>query len=189
MNIGKILLGVGEAVVSTMVPGASAIIKMVNSFLPEDNKLPDTATGSQVTSAIASLTPDQQAAVMSKELDVEIENIRGNVSIVQSMNEADGPGNSTRPMIADRMAWLVTIGDGFFVFAVGWAILTKDYTTIKALEGAWMLMLAILATPTALLIRYFNARTDEKKARYAVMAGQDAPAAGWANIIKAFTGK
>ncbi len=188
MNIGKVLLDVGEAVVSTMVPGGPAIIKLVNSFLPEDKKLPETATGTQVSSAIATLPPDQQAAVMLKELDVEIEDIRGNVSIVQSMNEADGPGNSTRPMIADRMAWAICGGVWVFILAIAWAIVTKDAATISALNPAWMLMALVLGVPSTVVLRYFNARTDEKKARYAVMAGQEAPASGLANIIKAFTG-
>jgi len=189
MNIGKILLGVGEAVVSAVVPGGPQIIKLVNSLLPDENKLPETATGNQVQAAIQSLTSEQQASVLLKELDVEAEEIRGNVSLVQSMNEADGPGNSTRPKIADRMAWAICGGVWVFILAIAWAIVTKDSATITALNPAWMLMALVLGVPSAVVLRYFNARTDEKKARYAVMAGQEAPAAGLANIIKAFTGK
>lgn len=66
MDLGNILKKVGGAIISTVVPGGSAIIGLINGFLPEDKKLPDNATGAQAQSAIATLSSVDQAQILKE---------------------------------------------------------------------------------------------------------------------------
>ncbi|MDH5297858.1 MAG: hypothetical protein OEV91_02450 [Desulfobulbaceae bacterium] len=190
MNIANVLLKVGGAVVSSVVPGGAAIVEMVNAFLPDDKKLPATATGTQVQTAVDSLPPEQKEAVLLKEMDVQIEDIKGWTNIVESLATADGVGASTRPKIAMMMAWAVCATSGLFTLAWAWAIVSGDATTLMQLGNSYLLITALLATPTALLYAYFGMRKDEKLARYGAAMGQaPAPPSGLTGLIKSFTGK
>jgi len=155
-------------------PAIGAAIKAVNVFLPEDKKLPETATGADVASAIATLPPDIQMQLYSKEIDLEITESNNHAAIVKAMAEADGPGNTTRPYIALMMAWCIVAQ----VVAVFLAIVMAafdDTAGILALKDNWEFILVTLATPAALLRSYFGQRTEEKLGRYSVLGGGAVP--------------
>jgi len=61
MNLGDILKTVGSGLIKTLVPGGGLLIDAVNGFLPDDKKLPNTATGQDAQNAINTLTPEQKA--------------------------------------------------------------------------------------------------------------------------------
>lgn len=172
MDLKSILMKAGGAVLSSVIPGGGLIVDLINSFLPSDTQVPKNATGTQAISAIQQLPPDKQAEVFTKELDVEIEEIRGFVQVQQALSEADASGASTRPYIAKLMAYCVCFVT--WVFSVMWilAISYDNTTTIRALTDSWPLMLTVLGTPTALLRAYFGMRTKEKKSRYHIASGQ-----------------
>ena len=179
MKLGDILKKAGAAVIRDAVPGGGLILDMVNQFLPDDKKLPKDATADQATAAIQSLTPDQQAMLMSKELDVQIEEVRSWTSIQEALAKADEAGASTRPWIAKLMAVTVVAAISIFMVAWAYAIGSKSSETLKALSESWEIMLMVIGTPTTLLRAYFGMRTEEKKARYGVAVGAaPAPAAG-----------
>lgn len=190
MNIKNVLLKAGEAVVSAVVPGGVAIVELVNSFLPDDKKLPASATGNQVDMAIKTLPPDQQASIMLKEMDVEMADIQSWTGIVSSLAGADGVGSSTRPTIAVMMACTVCAAIWIFVFAWSWAIYNDKTSTLMQLSNSYLMLTALLATPTALLYAYFGMRKEEKLARYGAAMGQ-APSgtSGLSGLIKSFTVK
>ena len=173
MDIGSILMKVGTGIIKKVVPGASEIIDVVNGFLPDDNKLPADATGEQVQGAIDTLPAADRASIMSKELDVKIEEIRGWSNVVNSLAAADATGSSTRPWIAKLMAGIVAFAIIVFVSIWGYAVGAGKTEMIKATNDAWPMIATILGTPTVLLRAYFGLRTEEKKARYATSSGQE----------------
>jgi len=177
MNLLKILGTVGSGLISTMVPGGAAIVAGINAFLPDDKKLPEDATGTQVQDAVSSLPPDKQAEILNKKYDVKIEEIRSWASIQGHLAKADAVGASTRPEIAMMMAWLVVL-QVFTVCALMIAsvamINNELLTTIKEF---WPMLLASMGTPILLLRAYFGMRTEEKKHRVHAATGV-APIAG-----------
>jgi len=188
MKLGSILTKIGSSIIRDVVPGGGLIIDAVNAFLPQDKKLPENATGRQATQAVNTLTPDQQAQILSKELDVEIAEITSWAQIQDSLARADQSGSSTRPRIALMMAEIV----GFVVVAFASmfiiAIFRDQTDMIEKLTNAWPLILAVIATPTVLLRAYFGMRTKEKKARYQMAAGnmEEPNTSIWGDIISAF---
>lgn len=174
MELGTILKKIGGSVIKNVIPGggiASLVIDSINAFLPEDKQLPEAATGDQAMSAIASLPPDQQAQVLSKQFDVEIAEINGWVQVVESLAKADATGASTRPEIALMMARVVCFAVIVAISSWAVAVLTNKENLLGNLNGSWPLVVAVLATPTALLRSYFGMRTDEKKSRYSAATG------------------
>ena len=171
MNLLKILGQVGGAVVSTMVPGGAAIVAGINAFLPDDKKLPETATGVQVQDAISTLPPDQQAAVLSKQYDVEITKSNNWASIQGHLSEADKAGASTRPTISMMMAWLVVLQVFTLCALMSATIALRDDHLLDTLKDFWPLILTSMGTPIMLLRSYFGMRTEEKKHRVHAASG------------------
>lgn len=172
MKLGSILAKVGTTVFKSIVPGGSLIIDLVNGFLPKEKKLPNEATGEQIAQVVDTLPPDQQAQILSKEIDVELAEINSWTQVQASLSEADKAGASTRPRIALMMAEIVAFV--VIAFSTMWviAILQDQVEMIKVLSDSWPLVLAIIATPTALLRAYFGMRSKEKKDRYSAAMGQ-----------------
>ena len=172
MDIGKILTKVGTSLIRDIVPGAGAVIDLINGFLPDDKKLDiETTTGIKAISAINQLPPAEQTQILSKQLDVEITEIKEWSNVISMLAEADKSSNSTRPKIAIMMSWCVTLSILIFISLWTVAITRDKVDMIKALSDAWPLMLTVLATPTALLRAYFGMRADEKKSRYKMAQG------------------
>jgi len=184
MKLFDILKKVGSVALRTMVSISGPIIDAVNMFLPEDKKLPSDATGDQVNRAVDTLPPEQQAQLLSKEYDVEIAEITSWTQIQSSLAEADKVGASTRPKIALMMAWIVCYAEIIAISMWGYAVIKNQVS----LENSWPLIVAILATPIALLRAYFGMRSKEKKGRYNAAAGQPAQSNLLTNIIKTIRG-
>jgi len=179
MKLSKILTTVGGTILKNVIPGAGIVIDLVNGFLPDNKKLDiNTATGTDITKAVNALPPEQQTQVLSKEFDVEIEEIRGFTTRFQAAIEADKTGNTTRPQIALMMGEIVSFAVIVSITALFIAIFTNNHTTIDKMADLWPLMLAILATPTALLRAYFAMRSREKEARYQVATDQSIATGG-----------
>ena len=190
MNFGKALKSIAGpllGVASALIPGGPIILGAINAMLPEDKKLPPTATGSDMHQAVNNLPPNAKASLMEKELDVEIAEIVAWEGIQESMSKADVAGASTRPRIAVMMAQVVVFVILVFISVWAIAIFHKDLETLKIINDSWATILAVIATPTALLRAYFGMRTKEKQSRYSAMSGQDV-GGGLAGLIKAFKG-
>ena len=188
MKLGDILKKVGSTIIRNIIPGGGLVVDLVNGFLPKEKQLPSDATGEQVTQAVSSLPPEQQAQLLSKEIDVELAEINSWTQVQGSLAEADKLGASTRPQIALMMAHIVA----FVVwgFSSMWivAIFRDQIDMVQRLAEAWPLMLAVVGTPTALLRAYFGMRTKEKRERYSVAMGQGKPTNILVDIAKAIKG-
>jgi len=131
MKLKDILTTVGSGLISTLVPGGGAIIELVNGFLPDDKKLPSSATGNDAVSAISALPPETQQSILIKELDVEIEEIKGDTSRFNAMCEVDKTGHTTRPQIALMMAYMVCFAILAMVSLICVVIANRDELMIR----------------------------------------------------------
>ncbi len=175
-TIGNFLLKAGGAALNVVAPGAGTeVVNLVNTFLPADKKLPENATGHQVREAINTLPPEKQAEILTREIDVEIEEIHAWTKVADTLARADQAGASTRPEIANRMAWLVTYAVAVAITA--WAATLITGRGLDKLTTAWPFILSVIGPPMVLLRAYFGLRTREKTTRYQAATGQP-PAAG-----------
>lgn len=185
MNLGDILKTVGTGLIASIAgPAAPLIIAGINGFLPGDKQLPENATGEQAQSAINSLSPELQASVLEKEYDVKKEEIRGFTDRFKAMAEVDATGNTTRPQIALMMAQVVCFTIVVTVSMWAYAVITKNDVMISTINDSWMLIGAIIATPSALLRAYFAMRTKEKQQKYEAATGVSAPISLLAGLFK-----
>ena len=171
MNLGKILMKAGSAVISSVVPGGGLIVDMINGFLPEDKQLPPTATGAEAQTAINGLTPELRMQLMSKELDLEIAETNAWASVQESLAKADATGNTARPTIANRMSWLVVTQVYVVSFCVLYTAVTGDENVLKVLTDSWEMLTASMGIPSLVLLQYFGKRTKEKLERYNLAMG------------------
>lgn len=171
MKLLDILKTVGSGLISTMVPGGGAILKVVNGFLPDDNQLPDNATGQDAENAISKLSSVDRASVLNKEYDVKIEEIRGFTDRFKAMADVDKSGNTTRPQIAMLMAVCVVFTVLVTISIFSYAVFKSDADMIKAIVSGWPFITAVLVIPSALLRAYFAMRTKEKQQKYEAVTG------------------
>jgi len=166
MNLLSILGKVGTSILADVIPGGNTILKVVNEFLPDDSKLGDKATGTDIQDAVSSLPAEVQAQVLTKKFDVEIAAIEGHTNVVKALGDVDKTGHSTRPAIAMMMARIVAFSVVVIISFLAVAMFNKDADIITAIGDNWPLFIAILGTPTALLRSYFGMRTKEKQQKY-----------------------
>lgn len=184
MNLLKILGTVGSGLVSALVPGGGAIVAGINAFLPDDKKLPETATGTQVQDAISTLPPQQQAEILSKEYDVEIAKVNAWVDIQGHLSKADEAGASTRPQISMMMAWLVVLQVFTICAVMAATIAMRDNELLSTFKEFWPFLIASMGIPAKLLHSYFGMRTEEKKHRVQAATGVAPIASALASLFK-----
>ncbi len=173
MNLLSILSKVGGSILADVIPGANTILKVVNGFLSDEDKLSDKATGTDIQAAISSMPANVQVEILKKEFDVEIVNIKEHTKVVAALGEVDKTGNSTRPFIALLMAWVVSFAIVGLVIMLGIAINSKDSDTIVAISNNWPLITAVLGIPAGLLNSYFGKRTKEKQQKYQAISNTE----------------
>lgn len=184
MNLLKILGTVGSGIISTMVPGGAAIVAGINAFLPDDKKLPENATGTEVQDAVSTLPPEKRAEILAKEYDVEIAKIESWATIQGHLSKADQSGASTRPTIAIMMAWLVVLQVITVCIIMLCSAAFANNEILATIKEFWPMLLASMGTPILLLRSYFGMRTEEKKHRVHAATGI-APIAGLiSNLFK-----
>ena len=184
MDFGSILKTVGSGLISTLVPGGSAIIAGINAFLPDDKKLPDNATGEQAQSAINTLSPHDKAIVLSKQFDVEITAIKEYTKVAMALGDVDKTGHSTRPTIAMMMACCVVFAIFVTISLFAYAIFKSDSKMIEAITGGWPFIVGVLSVPSSVILHYFGKRTKEKQQKYEAVTGISAPIGILASIFK-----
>lgn len=175
-SILKAAATVAAPLISSHPLGAAALAA-INEFLPEDKQVGANATGKEVLDRIGALPSGQQAALLEKTIEAEVEKDRIFASSVQVMAEVDKAGASTRPYIAVLMAWYFVVTGVLLAVALLLAV-QEGEAQLRAMGDLWMIVLMWMGLPIALLRSYFGLRTDEKNARYAAAVGQNIPARG-----------
>ncbi len=174
-NIASMFMDQGLNLAANAITGGG---KKAKEFIEEKTGVslndPDKLTANDVAK-IRRIENDPEISIELKQLSLEYlkednrheEAIENNWSeIVTTLSNADSNSSSTRPKIAVGMAQVVAFAIIIFVSALAYAVCNNAIDTIKSISQAWPLLLAILATPTALLRSYFGMRTKEKQARY-----------------------
>ncbi|NQY62646.1 MAG: hypothetical protein HRT38_02795 [Alteromonadaceae bacterium] len=188
MNLLKILSKVGGAILTDLIPGGKEIVNVVNGFLPDEKKLPTTATGSDIQTVISTLPPNQKSTLLEKQFDVELAEIEAHTNVTIALGDVDKTGSSTRPFVALLMAWVVAFAIVVLISMLAFAIKQSDSETIKAVGDSWPLVTAMLAIPSALLRAYFGMRTKEKQQKYQAVSNQQTPASGLTSLLKIWKG-
>ena len=183
MKLLDILKTVGSGLISEL-PLGGTILGMVNGFLSDDNKLPNNATGQQAQTAIDTLSSTDKANVLSKEYDVQIEEIRADVSMFQALCEVDKTGNTTRPEIALDMSKIICFSVIAIVSLYCVAIGTGNEDMIQSIVSGWPFIVAVLGVPAGIVNSYFGKRTKEKQQKYQAASGVSAPLGILASLFK-----
>jgi len=178
---------VGSGILAA-VPGGPLVLGAVNAFLPDDEKLPDTATANQVNSAMARLTPDQQAQIMTKEFEVDITQIKESYSTVRVMLESDAKNpHSTRPYIVKHSFHLVAIISLIVIIMWAYGVGTDNDVLVTAVMDGWPFVVAIISPFVVLLKAYFGILKQEHKNKLQAAGGiTPEPIKGIAGIISNF---
>lgn len=184
MKLWDIVKSLGSAALQVALPGTgSLIIGAVNGLLSDDKKLPITATGHDVSAAIASLPPDQQASVMEKEFDVDIIQITESNATLRTMLETEAKSpHTTRPYIAKGSFHVVAFAIIVAVSLWAYAVLRENEGLVSTVMNGWPFILGVTAPLVTLLSAYFGILKKEQKNKLDAAQGNSTPA-GIAGIL------
>jgi len=165
MNLFEIAKRVGTGLIRELVPGGGLLIDVVNEILPDGQKLPQNATGTMLETAAKGLPPEQQAALMLKQFDVQINETTQSNETLRSMlaSEAITP-QSTRPKMALgafhlTAALTIMITSGWLY---GVLVGPKDSIAKTIMEG-WPFVVALINPFVVLMWAYFGILKQEQK--------------------------
>jgi len=176
MKLWDIVKTVGSGIIKEVVPGGGAILSVINDLLPDDKKLPHTATGYDINNAIETLPPEQRVAVFEKEFDVDITRIKEAGSTLRAMLEFDSQNpHSTRPKIALYSFYVIAFAIVVAISAWGVGVLRSDEDMIKAVVDGWPFILAMIGPLVILLHGYFGVLKIEHKNRLDAAGGNSTP--------------
>ena len=160
MKLKDIIGGIG-AVASFIHPAIGGAITAVNSFLPDDDKLSDTATPAEIHEKIAGFPSDVQTQILEGEVEVKLAEVNSEVERYRILAETDA--QSTRPLIARLMAYCVC----FIIVLYSGIIIYAIYSKTDVAEW-WPLFGVIIAVPAEVLRNYFGNLRKEQGNRLAI---------------------
>lgn len=185
MKILDILKTVGAGLISTHPAGAAALT-LVNQFLPEDKKLPETATGEQVQNEIDQLPPEVKHTVMLANIDLEKVKEEGYTKRYEAMCKADG--QQTRAAIVKQamnfLCWITLL----FMCAIAYVYVTEGAEAAFSEHMVW-LFLAVTGTYAYVVRAYFGDLKSETQSRHTIMDSKPRTAAGITSILQSIKGR
>jgi len=166
MKLLDIIKNVGAGVITSVVPGGGLILDAVNAFLPEGKKLPSTATGSDLGSAVASLPAAQRTSLLEKQFDAEITQIRESYETIRAMLDSDAKNpQSTRPYIAKHSFHVIALVVIAVIALWSYAVGSENIEMTQAVMDGWPFVLAVVAPFVVLLRAYFGILKNESANR------------------------
>lgn len=181
MDILSTLKDIGLSVLSKHPLGAIAT-SVINEFLPGDEQLPEHATGHDALARIDQLAPDQKFALLSKKVDLEIQQEKSDADKYASMCQADG--QETRARIVNKaMNALITISI-IFIVATAYVYSTEGATKAFSFEMSTC-FLSITGTFAFVIRAYFGDLRSETESRHFAHNNQPQQTKGLAGIIQA----
>lgn len=160
------IVKIAAGVAGTMNPAIGAAISLVNGFLPEGKKLPETATGKDVQDVIQTLPAETQATLLSQEIQLEVAREEGWTARYTAMTKADG--QETRAKIVNKLCNVLIFEILAFTVLMVW----KPQHLSD--EGVWMVFGILTATPATVILNYFGNLRKEHAQRQMAM-GAAAP--------------
>ncbi len=186
-SVWDVLKTVGAGAISTMVPGGPLVLAAINAALPDDMNLPTNATGEQAIGAISALPPAQRDAVMQKQLDVDIAQIRESNQTMRTMLETEAKSTqSTRPRIALGCFQLLAAVTLIVVSTWAWAVIAGKPEMVEAVMDGWPFLVGVTGTFATVLLRYFGALVQEQKNKLSAITGADKGGGVIASVLSAF---
>lgn len=183
MDLWSIVKTVGAGAISALVPGGPFIVAAINKVLPDDQQLPENATGQQAQDAIASIPAADRAALMDKQFDVQIENIKQSHETLRTMLTADATmPQTTRPFIAKWSFLVIAFSITGTTLMWMYAVAIRDAVLVKTIMDGWPFLVGINGVLTTLLLRYFGVLQNEQKNKLDAAAGVSQPT-GIAGLI------
>jgi len=161
------LIGSVASLIGSSNPIVAGGIAAVNLFLDKDKQVPIHATGQNAIDAFQSLPPEKQVQV-NKQLQIELGFEQEHTKQIEAAYEHDNSGSSTRPKIAMISCYVCAITAIAFLGLLFLGKSVPDWTVIAAVLSPFILWVNT----------YINARTKDKRTRYAVAAGQPASLSG-----------
>jgi len=188
-SLWDIVKTVGSGIISTAVPGGPLVVAAINAVLPDDQQLPETATGAQAQDAIATIPAEQRAALMDKQFEVELTTIRESHSTLRTMLESDAANpQSTRPYIAKHAFHIIALTSIVIMIAWGYAVLAGKVAMVKQIQEGAIFVVALNGTLATLLLAYFGSIRKEHKQKMDAASGVSPPA-GIAGLVQRFLQK
>lgn len=184
MKLWDIVKTVGPGLLSAFVPGAGLLLGAVNEFLPDDKKLPVTATGTDLGNAIKSLPAEQRGSLLEKEFDVDIVELQESHSTLRTMLDSDAKNpHTTRPYIAKHSFHVIAFTIVMTVWLWGYGIYKADTVMVKTITNGWPFLLSAVA-PLAILLRaYFGVLKQEHRDRLSAADTKPTAPSGIAGLI------
>lgn len=173
MDLWEIAKSVGSGLLQTALPGVGTlIVNSINDELPEDSKLPVTATGEDAIAAIKGLPPERRADLMDRQFDVDITEIKESHSTVRTMLESDAANpHTTRPKIAYQAFQVVGTTTIITISLWAYAVATSNDKMVKTVMDGWPFVLGVVAPLVILLHAYFGVLKQEHKNRLDAAGG------------------
>ena len=187
MKVWDIVKAVGSTALNVALPGVgTAVVGLVNEFLPDDKKLPKDATGRDVEKAMLDLPPADRARIMEKQFDVEITDIKQSNETIRAMLEADAKSmHTTRPYIAKGAFQVVAFCICSIIVIWSYGVVVGDTLMVKSVTEGWPFILAVIAPLVTLLYAYFGVLKRENKDRLDAIGGRP-PGGLLGTVLSAF---
>ena len=187
MKLWDIAKTAGATALNIAFPGVgSAVVGMVNAFMPEDKKLPETASGNDLDTALKEMRPEDRARIIDHEIEVEITGIKEGNETLRAMLKADQMSNhTTRPKIAYQAFQVVGFCCIALVSAWVYGVVTDKVAIVKTIEDGSTFVLSVTAPLVTLLWAYFGILKQEHKNRMSTIAGSP-PVGVVSSILSAF---
>ncbi len=191
MNLWEIVKTVGTGIISAAVPGGPLIVGAINAVLPDDAQLPENATGQQAQDAISTIPAAERAALMDKQFDVHLEDIKQSHETVRAMLAADAISpHTTRPKIAYQAFQVVSAISLLFVFSWTYAVIAGHAEMVEKIQNGWAFVAAIVLPFVGWINAYFGKLVTEQKQKLDASMGVSTPAgpSGLAGLLSGVIG-
>lgn len=173
MNVTSILKTVGAGLLASTPLGSAALLA-INSMLPDDKKLPATATGVQADQSLQTLTAAQRVEIELSEVRLEVEQERGRTERYKAMAASDGQETRARIVVMAIKA-LISIS-AVFILAVAWVYVTEGAEVAFSYEMT-ALYVAVTGTFAYVIRAYFGDLRAETQSRHRTIDDKPQPAA------------
>ena len=181
MKLFDLLKSIGGAALASTPLGAAAI-PVINSFLDDDKKLPENATGQDALNTIDSLPPEAKQALALAKIDLAKTEELGRTSRYEAMCKADGQG--TRAKIVLEAMRTLTVITVLFIIAIGWVYIEHGAAHAFSSEMATV-FLTISGTYAYVVRAYMGDLRTETESRHAVEDNKPRLAKGLAGLVQA----
>ena len=187
MKLLDILTKVGSSIVRNVVPGGGLIVDVVNELLPDDKKLSNSATGSEISSAIGSLPAEQQAQILGREFDVQETEIKeSNETLREALRSDAANPQSTRPYIAKHSFHILALVTFTVVLLWEYGVGIENDSLVETVQDGWPFVAAVIGPFVVLLMAYFGVLVKEQRQKLQAAGGVQT---GLASIVSAFIKK